>query len=229
MQYTDTSLPSAYCVYVPLAVGTLTVIVNGYETDFESQAKLLVDYLSGLSFLHEKVIMHRDISMNNLAVASFSNPRGIILDLDAATFDEFSGDHRKGTVLFLAPEIIELKRNPNAPEYGRSVDCFALGICMFSLSAGQEFRWKFFSTNGQAEFVTLQGHEEFTKRMLQKRNACESAVHAAYYGILRVMTLYEAKDRVASGIAFEQAKSYFVEVRHGSIIPRRSRKRSFLD
>lgn len=51
------------------------------------------DYLRGLAFLHEKGIMHRDISPNNLAVTSFEQPRGLIIDLDAATKDPESEDH----------------------------------------------------------------------------------------------------------------------------------------
>jgi serine/threonine protein kinase len=52
--------------------------------------------------------MHRDIKPENI-LASAAPIRGVIIDFGCATWEKTSKDHMKGTIRYLAPEIIALK------------------------------------------------------------------------------------------------------------------------
>lgn len=52
--------------------------------------------------------MHRDIQLENI-IASTEPLRGVIIDFGAAAWNPTSNDHLKGTIRYLAPEIIGLK------------------------------------------------------------------------------------------------------------------------
>lgn len=201
----DTGIPDAYCIYAPLAVASLSDVIRAYTPDDAAKLALFADYLSGLSFLHDqKGIMHRDISPGNLAITSLHNPRGILIDLDSATISDTSTDHMKGTIPFLAPEVMALKHwkqgEKQPAPYGRGVDVWALGLAMYALHAGQQFRWAQFTNHGQMAFnyVTRYAHANLQNKLYQARH---SAVHPESRELLisiSRMTVYEAHDRASA-------------------------------
>ena len=142
-------IPEAYCIYQPLASGNLYNFAIEKKITLTTQVSLFREYLAGLAFLHEeKGVMHRDIKPNNLGVVGLTPPRGVIFDLDSATRDEASMDHLKGTLSYLAPEVVALKewerdkRNAKAraqpPQpYGRKVDVWALGLSAYTIYSGK--------------------------------------------------------------------------------------------
>ena len=90
--------------------------------------------------------MHRDIKPRNLGIVTLNPPTGVIFDLDDATQDETSADHYKGTLGYLAPEIVTLKAHDqhlkgsraslSPPPYGRKIDIWALGISAYEIHSG---------------------------------------------------------------------------------------------
>lgn len=165
MCHFDTEVPDAYCVYSPLAVASLSHLLGTYEIDVSATLILSVDYLEGLSFLHKKGIMHRDVNPNNLAVTSFKDPRGLIIDLDSATTHKTSTDHMQGTLVYLGPEIISLKdQQQQLVGYGKSVDIWVIAL---SMHTGEPFRWAYFGPPGRQSFnvVTAELHTEFHRRI----------------------------------------------------------------
>lgn len=203
----DTGVPDAYCVYTPLAVASLSHVINAYTPDIAAKLALFADYLTGLSFLHDKKgIMHRDISPGNLAITSLYKPRGIIIDLDAATTLDASEDHLNGTIPFLAPEIMDLKRwekegkqGQQPPLYGRSVDTWALGLAIYALHAGQPFRWAQFVNGPMATtHVTRYAHVNFQNKINQdSQSAKDPAIRELLISIGR-MTRYGAQSRASA-------------------------------
>ncbi|KAI9826773.1 MAG: hypothetical protein M1826_006568 [Phylliscum demangeonii] len=144
----DSEAPDAYCVYAPLLVASLYNVIDGYVPDLHTKRQLLHDYAAGLAYLHDELgLMHLDINPNNLGVTSIENPKGVIIDLDSVTDSLSSSDHMQGTLTFLAPEIVDLKRweehgriGQSPPPFGREVDMsqhagFALGQPFFMGSA----------------------------------------------------------------------------------------------
>ncbi|KAI9812058.1 MAG: hypothetical protein M1826_002977 [Phylliscum demangeonii] len=134
----DSEAPDAYRVYAPLLFASLYNVIDGYVPDLRAKRQLLHDYASGLAYLHDELgPMLLDISPNNLGVTSIENPKGVIIDLDSVTDSPSSSDHRQGTLAFLAPEIVDLKRweehgriGQSPPPFGREVDIWALGLSM---------------------------------------------------------------------------------------------------
>ena len=67
-------------------MASLSEVISHYTSDIFAQSTLLVDFLKGLTYLHNRRgIIHRDVNPSNLGVVSFNPPRGILLDLDPAT------------------------------------------------------------------------------------------------------------------------------------------------
>ncbi|KAI9883666.1 MAG: hypothetical protein M1823_004576 [Watsoniomyces obsoletus] len=143
-------IPDAYHVYSPLLMVSAAQLVDDYTIPTATTLKLLQDFVRGLSHLHGKDVMHRDIKPGNLGVTSIHGPRGVIIDLDSATDELTSTDHRQGTMAFLAPETIDLKEwdkahpNPESPPppYSKSVDLWALGLSTVVLWFGKGFTWR---------------------------------------------------------------------------------------
>lgn len=163
---------------------------------------LLGDYLNALSYLGDQ-LKHRDINPNNLAVTSLVNPTGIILDLDAATNLRYSTDHMKGTLAYLAPEIIDLKASRsqvNLVPYERSVDIWALGLNAFALYTGQPFRWAYFvrPAGARSDVFRKDLQAEFHRRLIRSEDAAEGAEERSILFLVRRMTKQNPAERVSA-------------------------------
>jgi serine/threonine protein kinase len=98
---------------------------------------LIEQMLEGLAFIHSEGCMHRDIRPENVLVSS-SPLQAVIIDFGCATFDKTSKDHMKGTIRYLAPEVIALKHGAasNDSKYNMSVDVWSLGLTAHELLSG---------------------------------------------------------------------------------------------
>ena len=86
---------------------------------------------SACEFLHSKGVMHRDIKPDNVGIAGLDEPfKFYLLDLGHAIAAQTSDDHFRGTMRYLAPEVLKLKRRPKGelPHYDAKVDVWALGL-----------------------------------------------------------------------------------------------------
>ncbi|KIW41569.1 uncharacterized protein PV06_07118 [Exophiala oligosperma] len=100
----------------------------------------------GIRYLHSLGIIHRDLKMGNILVVRSDPLRVVIADFGHATTCTNSQDHMKGTIVFLAPEIIELKRrsrdtNPFSPDptlhWSCKSDVYSYGLVGWTLLHGK--------------------------------------------------------------------------------------------
>jgi serine/threonine protein kinase len=98
---------------------------------------LVEQMLEGLAFIHREGCMHRDIRPENVLVSS-SPLQAVIIDFGCATFDKPSKDRMKGTIRYLAPEVIALKHGTasNDSTYNMAVDVWSLGLTAHELLSG---------------------------------------------------------------------------------------------
>ncbi|GLT36545.1 hypothetical protein SLA2020_109160 [Shorea laevis] len=95
---------------------------------FKTVIQLGLDLARGLSYLHSKKIIHRDVKTENLLLDK--NFRLKIIDFDVSrdeslNLDEMTGS--TGTVGYMAPEVIECK------PYNRKCDVYSFGICLWEI------------------------------------------------------------------------------------------------
>lgn len=77
--------------------------------------------------------MHRDIKLDNIGLVSIQPPQAVLLDFGHATQAKTSTSHMRGTVRYLAPEVLALKEDSGCSPYNNQADTWALGICLFEI------------------------------------------------------------------------------------------------
>jgi serine/threonine protein kinase len=158
-----------YLIYSPLAIHTFEALTRS-ERPEETRLILFQQCLRGLAHLHEHDIMHRDIKTTNLAVVSYAPLRAMIMDFGAATSDLSSTNHYRGTIPFLAPEIMALKnRDLDAPPYTRSVDIWSLGVVGYIL----------FTTTAAAATASSPGSIRKSRPWYQEETPITPVLHAS--------------------------------------------------
>ena len=226
-------------------MGSLLDAMNLYSSDVFAQSTLLVDYLKGLTYLHDqKGIMHRDVSPKNLGVLSFDPPRGILLDLDSATREEKSIDHMQGTMPYLAPEIIELKKQeePSASPtqepvpYSKGVDVWALGLSVFAFYVGHDFTWGPYNArrvprriDKSVNFVEAESHNNFKRHLQAKRVSAGDDQAKFLLGLVNYMTEWNPASRIQANEALDIVQDMISNQRSGSIKRKAAPKRLFGD
>jgi len=106
----------------------------------QDASHVMCQALLGLKHMHEKNIVHRDIKPENLLLSSKQDDACVkIADFG---FSKESGDDQDlyetlGTPPYMAPEIVIIRNEDyEGPGYGRPVDIWALGICLYVLLSG---------------------------------------------------------------------------------------------
>ncbi|KAK6122688.1 hypothetical protein DH2020_043572 [Rehmannia glutinosa] len=128
-----TSLPSrACCVVVEfLSGGTLKKFLfknRKKKLAFKIVIQLALDLSRGLSYLHSKKIVHRDVKAENMLLDS--NRTLKIADFGVARVEaqnprDMTGE--TGTLGYMAPEVLDGK------PYNRKCDVYSFGICLWEI------------------------------------------------------------------------------------------------
>ncbi|RHZ80945.1 hypothetical protein Glove_130g8 [Diversispora epigaea] len=107
---------------------------NFEELDWETKIDMAKDLASGLQFIHQANIIHRDLNPNNilvhngrLLIANFELSRSLDSDSD------FSDSIESGEVTYTDPEYL---RNPKEYNRDKASDIYSLGVLFWELSSG---------------------------------------------------------------------------------------------
>eukprot|EP00775_Hariotina_reticulata_P006898 gene6898-7114_t len=106
----------------------------------ESEARLaFVQLLKGIQYLHSKNVVHRDLKLENLLLASPAEITNVkIADFGLAKQSADAMSTVCGTPQYVAPEVIQ---GGNNTEYGPEVDMWSAGVVLFILLGGYPPFW----------------------------------------------------------------------------------------
>uniref|UniRef100_A0A915C7Q7 phosphorylase kinase n=1 Tax=Parascaris univalens TaxID=6257 RepID=A0A915C7Q7_PARUN len=126
-----------FAVFEMAPNGELFEMLNKSVTVSEKKARRLMRQLfDGVSFMHERNIVHRDLKLEN--ILCIDDERVVISDFGFATQLQ-PGQKLKellGTPGYLAPETLRCQMYEDAEGYGVEVDNWALGVILYTLLAG---------------------------------------------------------------------------------------------
>ena len=77
--------------------------------------------------------MRRDIKLENMGVESLKPLEVFIFDFGCATSEKTSPDHGKGTIRYLATEVMKLKQGEAKEPYDKAIDVWSMGLCALEL------------------------------------------------------------------------------------------------
>jgi serine/threonine protein kinase len=133
---------TVFCAMEYLKGMNLKEAARSSRPTWEWLAPILIDVCSGVQAAHDKRIIHRDMSPDNIFLAEVSGRRVVkVLDFGLAKFTD-SEDRgltqtgvAMGKITFMAPEQAE-KAMGDRKDYDHRVDIYAIGVIMYLLLTG---------------------------------------------------------------------------------------------
>jgi len=104
------------------------------QTPFDSEwiRTVFRQTCEGVSYLHAKGVMHKDLKLDNIVLSAKEPPEAVIIDVGLAELfpvrnaDEFHSDELAGTLATMAPEVL-------ARSFTYKCDVWSLGCCLYAL------------------------------------------------------------------------------------------------
>jgi serine/threonine protein kinase len=141
--------------------------------------------------------MHRDIKLDNV-LGSAQPLQAVIIDFGHATWDKISSDHMKGTIRYLAPEIIAMKHMtaPAKATYDQSVDVWSMGLTIFEFMC----RWRF-----NHNFITSPAHRNIMSQEHWNKHHIADQEVQHLFELLRQMLAWDPAERISAKEALNWA------------------------
>ena len=122
--------------------GDLNSFFPKHKLTRHEKLTLITDITQGVEYLHANNIIHRDIKLMNILIASHKLIVAKLTDFDFSKFLEPNYDAslmttNVGTAAFKAPEFYQ-RNEKGTINYHRNVDIFALGLTFLSMIQGNK-------------------------------------------------------------------------------------------
>jgi len=150
--------------------------------DRKIKIKIFAELLLVLNYIHTRKIIYHDIKPENIIVLKDMSIR--LIDFGLAKKQDDIHDSIKGTVHYLAPEVLKKER------YDHRIDIFSAGIILFEMITG-DFFYKDNSMNGIT--VSLSEFGSYRKAVNLKQIEDDQL-----YSLIKKMTAYEQDFRYKS-------------------------------
>mmetsp|Transcript_64442 Transcript_64442/g.119873 ORF Transcript_64442/g.119873 Transcript_64442/m.119873 type:complete len:785 (-) Transcript_64442:201-2555(-) len=121
---------------------------------------LMRQLVEAVQMLHEKTIVHRDLSVENVLLTSKDLPRVKLIDFGAATTQRMMSDCAAGKPSYQAPEMFE-----SATFDTFLCDAFALGVVLYTLCL-RDYPWMDTCGRGDksVQYIRTKGFRAFVER-----------------------------------------------------------------
>lgn len=120
-------------IYEPALLFSLSEIIMSPRVGKDARFETCRQCIEGLAWIHECGAMHCDIKPSNMGLKSLNPVAAFIFDFGSATFEKTSLDHYKGTIPYLAPEVLEIKCFGGRTPFNGAVDVWAMGLSCYQL------------------------------------------------------------------------------------------------
>lgn len=130
---------SLFLEYVP--GGSVKSILNQYGRFSEGVIRFLTSQvLDGLSYLHSRLILHRDLKADNLLLDLDGTIKISDFGISKRSRDIYSNDAEmsmQGTIFWMAPEVVRNVVQNEKKGYSGKVDVWSLGCVILEMYAGR--------------------------------------------------------------------------------------------
>lgn len=104
----------------------------GLPTDLS--VRYSAEILDALAYLHERDILHRDLSPDNVLLSAHDHCK--LADLGLAQKMSIVGTFFVGKFSYMAPEVVEPACEGEIAQYGAAADIYSFGILVFFMVSG---------------------------------------------------------------------------------------------
>jgi hypothetical protein len=124
-------LRDVYLILDPLATDVRFLSFMQFCSDSD-RIRAYHQVCRAVAHVHSRGIIHRDIKPDNILVATEDPLRMVLTDFGHSTTDTRSRDHRRGTIYYLSPEILDIKNGiRTGPGWTTKSDIFSLGLVAY--------------------------------------------------------------------------------------------------
>lgn len=179
------------------------IIESENELKKEDILNIIIQLLRGIQYIHSRNIIYRDIKPSNIII---SDKVIKLLDFGLSDIEHEKEDKIKGTVSYLAPEVLDGKIDFH-------VDIFSMGILFYELISNTPFYSKSFKS--LRDIFDLLGNEDRYRDYV--RNLFERFPERSLISIISKMIEFNSSDRydncseIIKDINRAKETAYFIE------------------
>lgn len=142
--------------------------------------KILIDVLNGLDIIHNKGIIHRDLTLSNILIDNTKDVRAKIIDFEVSTKKDTDNIQIVGTPTYIAPECFAGKPTIKS-------DIWAFGVMVYVIFTGE---YPFGSSNN--DFETIKSIVYNQKKLFKIH-----LLPKAYREIIKFCLIKNEKERIS--------------------------------